>query len=73
MIAMGLGMLCLIFGLGPSGAIIGVILLVLAGLIMGWLAIRHVAGQTGDILGAMEQIGEITIVLAAAALLGTAP
>ena len=73
MIAMGLGMLCLISGLGPSGAMIGVILLVLAGLIMGWLAVRHVAGQTGDILGAMEQIGEITIVLAAAALLGTAP
>ena len=72
MIAVGLGMVCLTFGLGPSGAIVGVILLVLAGLTMGWLAIRQVAGQTGDILGAMEQIGEITIVLTAAALLGTA-
>ena len=69
MIAVGLGMLCLIFALGPSGAIIGAILLVLAGLTIGWLAMRHVAGQTGDILGAMEQIGEITIVLTAAALL----
>ena len=73
LIAVGLGMFCLIFGLGPSGAIIGVILLLLAGLIMGWLTMRHVAGQTGDILGAMEQIGEITIVLMAAALLGTEP
>jgi adenosylcobinamide-GDP ribazoletransferase len=72
-IAMGLGMLCLIFGLGPGAAVIGVILLVLAGLIIGWLAISHVAGQTGDILGAMEQIGEITIVLMAAALLATEP
>ena len=72
-IAMGLGMLCLIFGLGPSGAVIGAILLVLAGLITGWLAISHVGGQTGDILGAMEQIGEITIVLMVAALLETEP
>jgi len=71
MIAMGLGMLCLISGLGPSGAMIGVILLVLAGLIMGWLAVTHVGGQTGDILGAMEQIGEIAIVLMAAALFET--
>ena len=69
MIAISLGALCLIYGLGPSGAIIGMILLALVGLIMGWLAISHVAGQTGDILGAMEQIGEITIVLTAAALL----
>jgi adenosylcobinamide-GDP ribazoletransferase len=48
-------------------------LLVLAGLITGWLAISHVGGQTGDILGAMEQIGEITIVLMVAALLETEP
>jgi adenosylcobinamide-GDP ribazoletransferase len=72
-IAIGLGMLCLIFGLGPGAAVIGVILLVLAGLIIGWLAISQVAGQTGDILGAMEQIGEIAIVLMAAALLETEP
>lgn len=72
-IAIGLGMLCLIFGLGFSAAVIGVILLVFAGLIIGRLAISHVAGQTGDILGAMEQIGEIIIVLMAAALLETEP
>jgi len=38
---------------------------------MGWLAVTHVGGQTGDILGAMEQIGEIAIVLMAAALFET--
>jgi adenosylcobinamide-GDP ribazoletransferase len=30
------------------------------------LAIRQIGGQTGDILGAFEQIGEILILLVAA-------
>lgn len=68
-IALGLGVLCLIFGLGVREAIVGLILMALAGLILAWLVTRQVGGQTGDILGAMEQIGEIAIVLLAASLL----
>lgn len=67
-LAFALGALCLIFGFGPSKAMIGVILLSLVGLMLAWLATRQVGGQTGDILGAFEQIGEIAILLMAAAL-----
>ncbi|KRR20786.1 MULTISPECIES: adenosylcobinamide-GDP ribazoletransferase [Bradyrhizobium] len=72
-IAFALGGLCLVFGSGPSKAMIGVILLSLAGLILAWLATRQVGGQTGDILGAFEQIGEIVVLLMTAALLHTEP
>ena len=42
------------------------------GLLVG-LATRQIWGQTGDILGAFDQIGEIAILLPAAALLQTGP
>lgn len=67
-IAPGLGALCLIFGFGPSKAMVGLLLLALAGLILARLAIRQIGGQTGDVLGALEQIGEIAIMLIGAAL-----
>jgi adenosylcobinamide-GDP ribazoletransferase len=70
-IALSLGTLCLVGGFGPSKAMIGLTLLSLSGLILAQLATRQVGGQTGDILGAFEQIGEIAILLMAAALLQT--
>ncbi|MBR0773403.1 adenosylcobinamide-GDP ribazoletransferase [Bradyrhizobium diazoefficiens] len=69
-IAFALGTLCLVLALGPGKALIGLILLSLGGLILARLAIRQVGGQTGDILGAFEQIGEILILLVAASILG---
>jgi adenosylcobinamide-GDP ribazoletransferase len=71
LIAIGLGTLCLAFGFGLSKAIVAVILLSLVGLMLARLVTRQVGGQTGDILGALEQIGEIAIMLMAAALLQT--
>jgi adenosylcobinamide-GDP ribazoletransferase len=65
--ALGLGILCLAVALGPGRAMIGLILLALAGLILARLAIRQIGGQSGDILGAFEQIGEILILLLSAA------
>ena len=70
-IAFGLGTLCLALVLGPGKALVGLVLLSLAGLILARLAIRHIGGQTGDILGAFEQVGEILILLVAAAFLHT--
>jgi adenosylcobinamide-GDP ribazoletransferase len=70
-IALGLGALFLVCGFGPADAMIGLILLALTGLVLARLATRHIGGQTGDILGALEQIGEISILLLAAALLQT--
>jgi adenosylcobinamide-GDP ribazoletransferase len=70
-IAFGLGTLCLALALGPAKALAGLVLLSLAGLILARLAIRQIGGQTGDILGAFEQVGEILILLVAAAFLRT--
>jgi adenosylcobinamide-GDP ribazoletransferase len=66
LIAAGLGFLCLACALGPARAIMGVFLLSLLGLGWAWLATRQVGGQTGDILGALEQLGEVAILLMAA-------
>ena len=67
-IALGLGALVLALGFGPGKAILAVALLALIGLIMARLAIKHIGGQTGDILGAFEQLAETAILLMAAAL-----
>ena len=34
--------------------------------LMAWLSIRQIGGQTGDVLGALEQMSEILILLIAA-------
>jgi len=33
--------------------------------LMAWLAQRQIAGQTGDVLGALEQVSEIAVLLVA--------
>lgn len=68
-VAFAVGTLALAVALGPAKALIGLVLLSLAGLILARLAIRQIGGQTGDILGAFEQVGEILILLVAAAFL----
>ncbi|MBR0971146.1 adenosylcobinamide-GDP ribazoletransferase [Bradyrhizobium japonicum] len=65
-IAFAVGTLTLALALGPGKALVGLILLSLAGLILARLAVRQIGGQTGDILGAFEQSGEILILLVAA-------
>ena len=67
-VALGLGILGLVFTLGLSRAILGFCLLSLVMLLWSWLAQRQIGGQTGDILGALEQTGEIAIFLMAASL-----
>lgn len=68
-IAFAVGTLALALALGPARALVGLVLLSLAGLVLARLAIRQIGGQTGDILGAFEQVGEILILLVAAAFL----
>ena len=67
LIAAAIGFLGLVFGLGLGHAIMGLLLLSLVGLGWAWLTTRQVGGQTGDILGALEQIGEVAILLMALA------
>jgi len=65
-IAFALGTVALVLALGPGKALVGLVLLSLAGLLLARLAVRQIGGQTGDVLGAFEQIGEILILLVAA-------
>ena len=67
-VALALGAVCLLFGLGLTGAIIGLLILLSAGLLLAWLAKQQIGGQTGDVLGTLEQISEAAILLLAASL-----
>jgi adenosylcobinamide-GDP ribazoletransferase len=64
-----LGLLALWLCLGLSATLIAFVLLAAALGLMAWLTIRQIGGQTGDVLGAVEQTGEILILLTAAAWL----
>jgi len=66
-----LGVLALATALGPAATMIGLALATCAGLFMAWLSMRQIGGQTGDVLGAVEQIIEIAILLTALATSGT--
>jgi adenosylcobinamide-GDP ribazoletransferase len=63
-----LGAAALWFVLGPVTGMVALVLVVAAGGAMASLSLRQIGGQTGDVLGAVEQVGEIVILLAAAAL-----
>jgi len=64
MVALGLGAVFLL-PLGFSAALLSALLLALCYLVLRWLALRQIGGQTGDVLGALQQAGEITVLLAA--------
>ncbi|MGB7078170.1 MAG: adenosylcobinamide-GDP ribazoletransferase, partial [Xanthobacteraceae bacterium] len=58
----------------PAGITLGsprnyllVALLAVIAALMAWLATRQIGGQTGDVLGALEQLSEIAVLLAALA------
>jgi len=64
-----LGLLALALCLGPANALIAALVVVAAAGLMAWLSLRQIGGQTGDVLGAVEQVSEIAILLTASALL----
>jgi adenosylcobinamide-GDP ribazoletransferase len=64
-----LGVIALFVALGPAAGFCAILLLAAALALLAWLCIRQFGGQTGDVLGAVEQLGEITILLVAAASL----
>ncbi len=70
-VAVLLGVLTLATALGLAATIIGLVVATCAGLFMAWLCMRQIGGQTGDVLGALEQIIEIIILLTALATSGT--
>jgi adenosylcobinamide-GDP ribazoletransferase len=56
-----------VFALGPAAGLFAVGLMAAEFALLAWLCMRQIGGQTGDVLGALEQIGEMTILLVAAA------
>ncbi len=68
-----LGALALTFTLGFPAMFIGLVLATSAGLLMAWLCMKQIGGQTGDVLGALEQVIEILILLTAVATSGLRP
>jgi adenosylcobinamide-GDP ribazoletransferase len=72
-VAVLLGIFALVTALGFAPTMIGVVLATCAGLFVAWLSTRQIGGQTGDVLGALEQIIEIVILLTALAMSGPRP
>jgi adenosylcobinamide-GDP ribazoletransferase len=65
LIAGALAVVILGFFLGPLPGLIALILLAAAVGLMAWLCSAQIGGQTGDVLGALEQVGEVVILLVA--------
>jgi adenosylcobinamide-GDP ribazoletransferase len=64
-----LGAVALIACLGWGAGLLALLLLAAAFAFMSWLCRRQIHGQTGDVLGALEQAGEVIVLLAASAVL----
>jgi adenosylcobinamide-GDP ribazoletransferase len=67
-IAFVLGIICLFVSLGAGGGLIGLLILGLIGLLLAALTKAQIGGQTGDMLGALEQTCEAAILVIAASL-----
>jgi adenosylcobinamide-GDP ribazoletransferase len=61
-----LGLVALMLGLGFLKGLIAAALLALCLAVMRWLALNKVGGQTGDVLGTLEQVCEVVVLLVAA-------
>jgi len=68
-IAALIGFAVLVFALGLGGAVVTTLVLAAAVALLALLCMREIGGQTGDVLGAVEQTSEIVILLAASAWL----
>jgi adenosylcobinamide-GDP ribazoletransferase len=66
--ALLLGIASLLLAFGPTGAMVTLLLLLLLALVLARLATRQFGGQTGDVLGALEQVCEAAVLLVAASL-----
>ena len=69
--AVVIGAAALLVGLGIKAGIVALLLLAGTGAFVAWLSWRHIQGQTGDVLGALEQAGEMIVLLIAAAIAAT--
>ena len=68
-IAIALAIVCLLFGFGLNGTIVALVALAAIALALARLAQKQIGGQTGDVLGALEQVSEAAILTIASSLL----
>lgn len=64
-LAAALGIVILVVCLGPLAGIEAIVLVAIAVALLGWLSLSQIDGQTGDVLGAVEQVSEIIVLLVA--------
>jgi adenosylcobinamide-GDP ribazoletransferase len=63
-----LGILALMVCLGIGAGLVAAVLVAAGLIVLTRLSLKQIGGQTGDVLGAVEQMSEILILLTAAAL-----
>ncbi len=68
-VALGLGIVALSIGFGLKTMLTGVVALATIGILLAFIARRQIGGQTGDVLGALEQAAEAALLLLATTLL----
>jgi adenosylcobinamide-GDP ribazoletransferase len=66
-VALAIGLALLLRALGLRNTLIAIVLMLVAGTIVAAMARRRIGGQTGDVLGAVEQVGECLVLLVTAA------
>jgi adenosylcobinamide-GDP ribazoletransferase len=66
-VAAAIGIALLWMALGFRNALIALVLVLIGALVIAWLARRKFGGQTGDVLGAVEQVSETLVLLVTAA------
>lgn len=70
LIAIGLALPAALLALPWTASLWAVAIAAVSGLVMARLALRQIGGQTGDVLGAAEQVAETAILVLLAAKLG---
>src|SRR5205807_6963521 len=65
--AIAIAFLVLVFCLHPVRGILALIFLIATVALLAWLSVRQIDGQTGDVVGALEQVSEIVVLLVAVA------
>ena len=60
-----LGVVILFLCLGLGHGLAALIVVAIAAALMGWLSANQIGGQSGDVLGAVEQVSEIAVLLVA--------
>jgi adenosylcobinamide-GDP ribazoletransferase len=66
-LAVAIGLVVLLLCLGLGATVLAALLLATATVLLAWLSVTQIGGQTGDVLGTQEQVSEILILLVAAA------